>query len=125
MRPQWSIALVTTVVAAIAVTACAARLAPSAPKVTPEGVEFVFVDATARSVSVAGSFNQWSATSHPLAAAATAGAWTIVVPMPLGEHSFMYVVDGTRWVTPPQAEEYVDDGFGSRNGVVIVRPVAK
>lgn len=122
MRPQWSIALVTALVA-MSAAACATRLAPSLPRVTPAGVEFVFVDAAARSVSVAGSFNQWSVTSHPLAAGA-AGAWTVVVPLPVGEHAFMYVVDGTRWVTPPHAEEYVDDGFGARNGVVVVRPVA-
>ena len=124
MRPRWSFALVTAVIA-IGIPACAARMAPSAPRVTPAGVEFVFVDATARSVSVAGSFNQWSATSHPLAGGARAGSWTIVVPLPVGEYAFMYVVDGTRWVTPPHAEEYVDDGFGSRNGVVVVRPPAQ
>ena len=46
----------------------------------------------------------------------------LVVALPPGEHAFMYVVDGAAWLSPPAAEDYVDDGFGSRNGVVVVRP---
>ena len=33
----------------------------------------------------------------------------------------MSVVDG-KWVSPPFAEDYVDDGFGAKNGMVVVRP---
>ena len=43
------------------------------------------------------------------------------MPLPAGEHKFMFVVDAEQWMVPPLAEDYVDDGFGSRNGVVIVR----
>jgi hypothetical protein len=46
----------------------------------------------------------------------------IVVPLPPGEHQFMYVVEGTQWVSPPHADDYVDDGFGTRNGIVVVTP---
>ena len=49
------------------------------------------------------------------------GRWSIVTPLPPGEHTFMFVVDGRQWVSPA-AEDYVDDGFGARNGVVVVRP---
>ncbi len=34
---------------------------------------------------------------------------------------FMFVVDGKQWVSPPMAEDYADDGFGARNGIVVVR----
>jgi hypothetical protein len=34
----------------------------------------------------------------------------------------MYIVDGDSWISPPYAEDYVDDGFGAKNGVVVVRP---
>lgn len=47
--------------------------------------------------------------------------WSVDVPLAEGEHTFMYVIDGTRWITPPQAEDFVTDGFGQTNGVVIVR----
>jgi hypothetical protein len=32
----------------------------------------------------------------------------------------MFVVDGTAWVTDPDAESFQDDGFGNRNAVVRV-----
>ena len=47
---------------------------------------------------------------------------TIIVPLPPGEHAFMYVVDGAQWMSPPLASDYVDDGFGAKNGVVVVKP---
>ena len=43
------------------------------------------------------------------------------MPLPPGEYLFMYIVDGTRWLSPPAAEDYVDDGFGAWNGVLVVR----
>lgn len=76
----------------------------------------------ARSVALAGSFNQWSVSSHPLVRDGSRGMWTVVVSLPPGEYSFMYVVDGTQWISPPVAEDYADDGFGGKNGVVVVRP---
>ena len=91
-----------------------------APLVTPAGVRFSLVRAEVNSVALAGTFNQWSISSHPLVREGTTDVWTLVVPLPPGEHLFMYVVDGTQWITPPQADDFVDDGFGSRNGVVIV-----
>ena len=112
---------VAAIVAAIACAGCASALAPAAPAVTPAGVRFVMAHPEARRVAVAGSFNQWSTASHPLAPAASPGVWTAVVPLPPGEHRFMYVVDGDTWLTPPLAEDYADDGFGSKNGIVVVR----
>jgi 1,4-alpha-glucan branching enzyme len=108
--------------AAVIGVSCAATMTPGAPVVTPAGVRFEFVDPEARSVAVAGTFNRWSATSHPLSRARTGGTWSMVVALPPGEHLFMYVVDDTQWITPPVAEDYVDDGFGASNGVVVVRP---
>jgi 1,4-alpha-glucan branching enzyme len=107
----------------LASASCSARLTPSQPVVTSSGVRFVFTHPTARRVTLAGSFNQWSVSSNPLVREKPAGVWTTIVPLPAGEHLFMYVVDGTEWVTPPLAEDYIDDGFGSRNGVVVVRPL--
>src|SRR5215471_1748271 len=106
------------------VSACATTLVPSQPDVTPGGVRFVLMRDDATSVALAGSFNGWSVSSHPLIRSKTAkpgGLWTIVVPLPPGEHAFMYVVNGTEWVSPPMAEDYMDDGFGARNGLVVVR----
>jgi 1,4-alpha-glucan branching enzyme len=107
---------------ALSSASCATTMAPAAPVVTPAGVRFVLMRSEATSVAVAGSFNQWSASSHPLVRAKAGGLWTIVVPLPPGEHAFMYVVDGKEWVSPPLALDYVDDGFGAKNGIVVVGP---
>jgi 1,4-alpha-glucan branching enzyme len=100
---------------------CAARGQLRPPMATAVGVQFELWHPTASNVALAGSFNDWSPASHPLAPAARRGNWTAVVPLPPGEHLFMYVVNGTEWVTPPVAEDYADDGFGSKNGIVVVR----
>ena len=125
MRLPASIACVAATLAAVVSVSCAATIAPAAPVLTPAGVRFVLMYPEARSVALAGSFNQWSAASHPLAREGSRGVWTIVVALPPGEHLFMYVVDGTQWISPPLAEDYVDDGFGSKNGVVVVRPTER
>jgi len=96
------------------------RVTPAAPVVTPSGVRFVLMRSEARSVALAGSFNQWSASSHPLVREAKGALWSIVVRLSPGQHAFMFVVDGV-WVSPPLAEDYVDDGFGAKNGIVVVR----
>ena len=114
-------ALLWAAVVGVGLAACASRTTAPAPQVTPAGVRFVFTHSSARSVALAASFNQWSTVSHFMAPSAS-GRWSIVTPLPPGEHTFMFVVDGQQWVSPPAAEDYVDDGFGARNGVVVVRP---
>lgn len=109
------------VLAMVVSASCAAAIAPAAPIVTPDGVRFRFVQPGARGVAVAGTFNGWSVSSQPMTQATAGGPWEVVIALPPGEHLFMYVVDGTEWVSPPDAEGYADDGFGSRNGVVVVR----
>lgn len=73
----------------------------------------------ARSVAVAGDFTNWEP-GHYLSDADGDGVWTGRVPLQPGLHQYMFVVDGSRWVTDPGAERYVDDGFGHRNAVVTI-----
>ena len=122
MRSPLSLIPPAAILAVAVSVSCVARLRSAAPVVTPTGVRFVLVQVEASSVALAGSFTQWSPSSHLLARDKSRGLWTIVVPLPPGEHSFMFVVDGTQWMSPPLAEDYVDDGFGAKNGVVVVRP---
>jgi 1,4-alpha-glucan branching enzyme len=119
MRSPFRIACCFVLAGAVVSASCAAAMADRAPIETQDGVRFTLVNAAARSVSVAGNFNEWSAAANPLARSGK--VWTVVVTLPPGEHLFMFIVDG-KWIVPPLAEDYVDDGLGSRNGVVIVRP---
>ena len=98
---------------------CAVTTRPTAPVVTTSGVRFVLALDGTHTVAVAGSFNGWSASSHSMVRDGR-GLWTLLVPLPPGEYLFMYVVDG-EWISPPIAEDYVDDGFGAQNGIVVVR----
>lgn len=91
------------------------------PTEAGRAVEFMVTVAGAKSVAVAGSFNGWSPTAHPMRSVGPDGTWSVEIVLPAGEHKFMYVIDGRRWLTPPTADEFVDDGFGQVNGVKIVR----
>lgn len=77
----------------------------------------------ARSVAVAGDFTGWRPTVQ-LEDADGDGVWTALVPVTPGVHQYMFVVDGDRWVTDPDASRYVDDGFGHRNAVLAIAPPA-
>ena len=50
----------------------------------------------AASVAVAGEFNGWSVSSHPMRR--VGDLWTTRIVLPPGEYLFMYVVDGSSWV---------------------------
>ena len=111
------------VAAMVASLSCATTLTPRPPLAAPAAVRFVLRQPAAHSVAVAGSFNSWSPSAHPMMREGSGPRWTAVVALPPGEYFFMFVVDGTEWVSPPFAEAYVDDGFGAKNGVIVVRPV--
>jgi 1,4-alpha-glucan branching enzyme len=80
----------------------------------------------ARSVEVVGSFNDWSRGMLHLSDDAHNGIWHAEAVLPAGQHEYMFVVDGDRWVSDPLAGRYVDDGFGAgqQNSLLFVRPVS-
>jgi hypothetical protein len=84
-------------------------------------VRFQITAPEAKAVSVAGSFNNWSPASLNLRRDAS-GSWEATVPLPVGEHRYLFVVDGQRWVPDPTAQAQVDDGFGGTNSVIVVGP---
>ena len=75
----------------------------------------------ARSVAVVGDFTDWSV-EEELSDPDGDGVWSGRVPVRPGVHAYMFVVDGSEWVTDPDAERFRDDGFGSRNAVLAVPP---
>lgn len=104
------------------------RVEPSGPPVaaTPApadsvSVRFVLYAPAAHQVAVAGSFNQWDPAAAPLVRSGTNGVWTATLTLPVGQHQYTFVVDGTSWLPDPSAPA-VDDGFGRRNSVVAVTP---
>lgn len=95
------------------------RLAPPA---TPEASQTVLVRfavraPAARSVALAGDFNDWDRQSVRLQRGAD-DQWHALVPLEPGVYQYMFVVDGERWIADPSATERLDDGFGQQNSVV-------
>jgi anti-sigma factor RsiW len=98
------------------VSAPAAAAAPSAVL-----VRLVVLQPGARTVQVAGDFNGWNPARTALEQISS-GAWTVTLPLKPGRYEYMFVVDGQQWIGDPFAAEQNDDGFGSRNAVLEVRP---
>lgn len=124
LRPVWTLALAAGLATII--------LLPwgSRDGLTPgraEGIaSFVGHFPGARSVEVVGSFNNWSRGVLHLSDDDGDGIWHGKAVLPAGQHEYMFVVDGERWVPDPLAGRYVDDGFGAgqQNALLIVRPAA-
>ena len=99
-------------------TPVTASVAPLTERVL---VRLVVVHPGARTVQAAGDFNGWNPTETPLEQASN-GAWTVTIPLEPGRYEYQFVVDGEQWIADPFAVEQNDDGFGSRNAVLDVRP---
>ncbi len=114
--------------AAVLVVALLPNEAPVGPDVGPLAVTQILVEFSleapgATTVAVAGDFSGWES-DFVLEDADGVGIWTGRVPITPGLHKYMFVIDGTDWVTDPGAQRYADDGFGNRNAVLAVAPPA-
>ncbi len=89
------------------------------PEVRRDGVHFTFHAPAARSVVIAGSFNQWSVRKDVLAGPDNNGVWSIILPLPQGRYEYLFYVDRKEW-KPDPGTTWVDDGFGGKNSVLRV-----
>jgi 1,4-alpha-glucan branching enzyme len=80
-------------------------------------VQFKLEAANARSVAVAGSFNNWNPKKTPLVK--EANGWTATLSLPRGSYEYRFVVDGA-WMSDPSARESVANGYGESNSVLSV-----
>lgn len=85
-------------------------------------VQFVVDAPQAETVSLVGDFSDWQATI-PLTDPDGDGVWSGRVALEPGVHEYMFVIDGSEWITDPNASTYNDDGFGQQNAVVAVAPL--
>ena len=82
-------------------------------------VQFALDAPSAQSVAVTGDFDGWTG-SHSLEDADGDGVWTGRIPVEPGVHAYMFLVDGSTWMTDPRAQRYSEDGFGNRNAILAV-----
>ena len=88
---------------------------PSPVKALPKA-HLELVKPEAKSVFVAGSFNQWNPV--PLTRS-NDGKWVGDLTGISGRHEYLFVVDG-QWLPDPNARESVQNPFGGKNSVLIV-----
>jgi 1,4-alpha-glucan branching enzyme len=80
-------------------------------------VEFRINAEGARSVCVAGTFNNWDPSKTPLRR--NGNAWQTKIALPKGRHEYRFVVDG-KWMIDPAAQDSAPNPYGERNSVVSV-----
>jgi len=62
-------------------------------------VAFICQMASAKHVSIAGDFNDWDPTSHPMVRQPD-GAWRTELPLNHGHHHYLFIVDGKPMLDP-------------------------
>ena len=79
-------------------------------------VSFELIKPGAKSVCVAGTFNDWRPEKAPLVATSN-GRWVGDLTLQPGRHEYLFVVDG-QWIPDPNAKESVQNPFGGRNSII-------
>ena len=107
------------------------RLSP--PHKVKGGILFQYDAPSARYVNLAGNFpdNEWLKHGDKVDMMyddgkngdriAKDGIWSIVKVLPSGRYEYKFVVDRNTWIEDPNALESIDDGYGSKNSVLIIK----
>ena len=105
----------------------------SAPYKVESGVLFQYDAPSARHVNLAGNFpdNEWLKHGDKVDVmrddgkhgdrVAGDGIWSIVKVLPAGRYEYKFVVDRNTWLEDPNALESIDDGYGGKNSILIVK----
>jgi cyclomaltodextrinase len=106
--------------AGAAQTGAAPAAGAAAPAQGPRVVTFRYKPdhAGVQNVFLAGTFNDWS-TDKTRMTANKDGVFEATLLLPAGKYQYKFVADG-QWITDMSAKEFVDDGFGGKNSVIIV-----
>jgi 1,4-alpha-glucan branching enzyme len=72
----------------------------------------------ARTVCIAGTFNDWSPENATMRDTG-AGRWLKELSLAPGQYEYQYVVDG-KWINDPRAVKSTANAYGGRNSVLVV-----
>ncbi|SJZ36956.1 alpha amylase N-terminal ig-like domain-containing protein [Selenihalanaerobacter shriftii] len=71
-------------------------------------------------VNLVGDFNDWDRQATPMFDDNGDGTYEATLKVEPGEYQYKFLINEDNWQKPPDANYYVDDGFGNKNGVVKV-----
>lgn len=99
------------------------QTATAARSVMTSHVRFDFFHPHAKSVCIAGSFNNWNPSATRMVPVGH-GRWVRELWLTPGIHQYLLVVDG-EWVFDLNATDYLPNVFGGMNAIVEVLPAPK
>ena len=85
---------------------------------SPVKTEFKFQAPLAGSVKLAADFTDWEKSPVDMTKL-DEGVWHAIIPLPPGDHSYRFIVDG-QWCDDPHAAFSVPNPFGTINAIVKV-----
>jgi hypothetical protein len=83
-------------------------------------VVFNLESAGAHTVSLIGSFNEWSPAGFEMRPTAEGRLWRLKIELPEGRYRYAFLVDGHLVVADPRSPFAESDGFGNRNSIILV-----
>lgn len=84
---------------------------------------FTYINRSAKSVSVVGSFNDWDATKNVLQQTSDS-VWSTNIMLAPGRYEYQLMVDG-KLIADPNAQRSAQSEFGEANSVVMVGSVPR
>ncbi len=93
---------------------------PDSLDITANGIQFVLYDHDANQVQVMGSWNDWRAPASMLSPRGN-GVWIGGIdPLPPGQYSYKFLLDGVRWLDDPANPRKIPDSYGGWNSLFVV-----
>lgn len=86
----------------------------SAPKT--QRVTFSVRAEVGSKVFLAGDFNRWDPTAKEMSDKKGEGVYTVTVNLPVGDHPYKFVIDGT-WCADPECSDWVQNEHGTLNSI--------
>jgi len=93
-------------------------MAPSKEKSKKRRITFSLNADKSTQVALAGDFNNWSQTSHPMKKNKK-GMWEKSLMLDIGRYEYKFFVDG-HWQSDPQNGQVCKNSFGTINNVLMV-----
>ncbi len=82
-----------------------------------------YINPSANSVHIAGSFNDWNSSATPMKKVGE--KWQANLDLEPGEYMYKFVINGADWIADPKNDNTADDGYGGVNSVLTVTGSAK